>query len=290
MRWRDGRRSTNVEDRRGQRQTRRPMGGGFSPMTMGGGVGGLILMLVLFFIMNSMGGGIGGPNSGITANQDPVVTSAQEDELLDFASVVLGYTEDIWDKLFKEQGLVYEKARMVIFTDEVQSGCGFQSAQVGPFYCPVDKTVYLDLSFFSVMETQLGAGGDFAMAYVIAHEVGHHVQNLLGITDEMNRIRQQVGTTEYNRYSVALELQADYLAGVWAHHVDQFGVLDEGDLEEAMNAANAIGDDTLQRRSQGRVVPDSFTHGTSEQRKYWLNRGFQYGDLNHGDTFSEIVQ
>ena len=290
MRWRDGRRSTNVEDRRGQRQTRRPMGGGFSPMTMGGGVGGLILMLFLFFIINSMGGGIGGPNSGITANQDPVVTSAQEDELLDFASVVLGYTEDIWDKLFKEQGLVYEKARMVIFTDEVQSGCGFQSAQVGPFYCPVDKTVYLDLSFFSVMETQLGAGGDFAMAYVIAHEVGHHVQNLLGITDEMNRIRQQVGTTEYNRYSVALELQADYLAGVWAHHVDQFGVLDEGDLEEAMNAANAIGDDTLQRRSQGRVVPDSFTHGTSEQRKYWLNRGFQYGDLNHGDTFSEIVQ
>lgn len=290
MRWRDGRRSTNVEDRRGQRQTRRPMGGGFSPMTMGGGVGGLILMLFLFFIINSMGGGIGSPNSGITANQDPVVTSAQEDELLDFASVVLGYTEDIWDKLFKEQGLVYEKARMVIFTDEVQSGCGFQSAQVGPFYCPVDKTVYLDLSFFSVMETQLGAGGDFAMAYVIAHEVGHHVQNLLGITDEMNRIRQQVGTTEYNRYSVALELQADYLAGVWAHHVDQFGVLDEGDLEEAMNAANAIGDDTLQRRSQGRVVPDSFTHGTSEQRKYWLNRGFQYGDLNHGDTFSEIVQ
>lgn len=290
MRWKDGRRSTNVEDRRGQRQTRRPMGGGFSPMTMGGGVGGLILMIVLFFLINSMGGGIGGPNSGITANQDPVVTSAQEDELLDFASVVLGYTEDVWDKFFKEQGLVYEKARMVVFTDEVQSGCGYQSAQVGPFYCPVDKTVYLDLSFFSVMETQLGAGGDFAMAYVIAHEVGHHVQNLLGITDEMNRIRQQVGTTEYNRYSVALELQADYLAGVWAHHVDQFGVLDEGDLEEAMNAANAIGDDTLQRRSQGRVVPDSFTHGTSEQRKYWLNRGFQYGDLNHGDTFSEIVQ
>lgn len=285
MKWRDGRRSTNVEDRRGQRQST-PMGGGLSPMTMGGGVGGIIVMLILFFLMNGMGGGL---NNGITANQDPAVTSAQEDELKEFTSVVLAYTEDIWHEQFKAQGLTYKEPDLVVFTDQVQSGCGFQSAQVGPFYCPADSTIYIDLSFFSMMEQQLGAGGDFAMAYVIAHEVGHHVQNLLGITDQMTQIRQQVSTTEYNRYSVALELQADYLAGVWAHHVENFGVLEAGDLEEAMNAANAIGDDTIQKRAQGRVVPDSFTHGTSEQRKYWLNRGFQYGDLNHGDTFGEII-
>ncbi|HHX52980.1 MAG TPA: metalloprotease [Erysipelothrix sp.] len=285
MKWRDGRRSSNVEDRRGQRQTR-STGGSFSPMTMGGGIGGLIIMLILYFVM----GGMGGTNSPFTANQDPVVTNAQEDELKEFTSVVLAYTEDIWHELFREQGLVYEEPRLVVFTDQVESGCGFQSAQVGPFYCPADKSVYIDLSFFSVMESQLGAEGDFAMAYVIAHEVGHHVQNLLGITDEMNRIRQSVSQTEYNRYSVALELQADYLAGVWAHHVEDFGVLEEGDLEEALNAASAIGDDTLQKRSSGRVVPDNFTHGTSEQRRYWLYRGFDYGDLNHGDTFAEIIQ
>lgn len=286
MKWNEGRRSTNVEDRRSQR-TGLPGGGGFSPMMMGGGLGGLVLMLVLYFLMNSFGGGIN-TNPGIT-NQDPQVTTQQEDALYDFASVTLAYTEDIWRELFKQEGMTYQDAKMVIFTDQVQSGCGFQSAQVGPFYCPADKSVYIDLGFFQTMKTQLGAEGDFAMAYVIAHEVGHHVQNLLGITDEMNRVRQQVSQTEYNRYSVALELQADYLAGVWAHHVDKFGALEEGDLEEALNAAYAIGDDTLQKRSQGRVVPDSFTHGTSEQRRFWLYRGFEFGDLRHGDTFAEIV-
>ncbi len=286
MRWRDGRRSTNVEDRRGQR-TGGLGGGGFPPMMMGGGLGGLILMFVLYFLFNGMGGGLN-PNPGIT-NQDPQITQEYEDEMAEFTSVVLAYTEDIWHEQFNYIGQTYVEPQLVLFTDQVQSGCGFQSAQVGPFYCPADSKIYIDLSFFQMMEERLGAGGEFAMAYVIAHEVGHHVQNLLGITDEMARIRQQVTQTEYNRYSVALELQADYLAGVWAHHVDQFGVLEEGDLEEAMNAAYAIGDDTIQRRSQGRVVPDSFTHGTSEQRQYWLYRGFEYGDLEHGDTFSEII-
>lgn len=288
MKWRDGRRSTNVDDRRGQSTGGLGGGGGFPPMMMGGGIGGIILMLVLFFLMNSFGGGGINQNPGIT-NQDPQVTTQQEDELADFSSVVLGYTEEIWTKLFAAEGRTYEKPTLVLFTNQVNSGCGFQSAQVGPFYCPADKKLYIDLNFFTQMQSQLGAGGDFAMAYVIAHEVGHHVQNLLGITDEMARIRQQVSQTEYNRYSVALELQADYLAGVWAHHVEQYGVLETGDLDEALDAAHAIGDDTLQKRSQGRVVPDSFTHGTSEQRRYWLYRGFEYGDLRHGDTFSEII-
>lgn len=288
MKWQTGRRSRNVDDRRGQ-STGGGLGGGgsFPPMMMGGGIGGIILMLLLYFLTSGLGGGFN-PNSGIT-NQDPQITDAQEDQLAEFSKVVLGYTEDVWNQQFQVIGKTYVEPKLVLFKDAVNSGCGFQSAQVGPFYCPVDQTVYIDLGFFVQMTKQLGAKGDFAMAYVIAHEVGHHVQNLLGITDQMNQIRQQVNQTTYNRYSVALELQADYLAGVWAHHVDGLGVVEEGDLEEALNAAYAIGDDTLQRRSQGRVVPDSFTHGTSEQRRYWLYRGFEYGDLSHGQTFEEII-
>lgn len=288
MKWRDGRRSTNVEDRRGRSSGGLGGGGGFPPMMMGGGIGGILLMLLLYFLTSGLGGGSIGPNSGIT-NQDPQVTQTQQDDLYEFTSVVLAYTEDIWKEQFKAVGQTYVNPQLVVFTDAVNSGCGYQSSQVGPFYCPADQKIYIDLGFFSQMQSQLGAGGDFAMAYVIAHEVGHHVQNLLGITDQMNQIRQQVSQVEYNRYSVALELQADYLAGVWAHHFEDFGVIEEGDLEEALNAAHAIGDDTIQKRSQGRVVPDSFTHGTSEQRRYWLFRGYQYGDLNHGQTFEEII-
>lgn len=287
MKWESGRRSTNVNDQRG-RSSSGGLGGGFPPMMMGGGLGGIILMLLLYFLFGGFGGSIGG-NSGVTTGNNTQVTQTQHDDLAEFSKVVLAYTEDVWHEQFNAVGRQYVEPQLVLFTDAVSSGCGYQSSQVGPFYCPADSTVYIDLSFFAQMEQTLGAGGDFAMAYVIAHEVGHHVQNLLGITEQMNRIRQEVSTTQYNRYSVALELQADYLAGVWAHHVDNFGVIEEGDLEEALNAANAIGDDTIQKRSQGYVVPDSFTHGTSAQRRYWLYRGFEKGDLNHGDTFSEII-
>ncbi len=293
MKWNNSRRSTNVEDRRGQTTGRSTSGGGggFSPMAMGGGLGSIIIMIVLYFIMNGLGGSFGTGNSNITntppSNNQP--SAPASDEMGQFISTVLAYTEDVWKEQFKLQGRTYQNPTLVLFDDAVQSGCGYQSAQVGPFYCPTDRKIYIDLGFFNELETKYKAGGDFAIAYVLAHEVGHHVQNLLGITDEMNKIRTQVSQTAYNRYSVALELQADYLAGVWAHHVKGFGVLEQGDLEEALNAANAIGDDTIQKRAQGYTVPDSFTHGTSEQRKFWLYRGFEFGDFKHGDTFSDIV-
>ena len=212
--------------------------------------------------------------------------TAEEEELADFVSVVLADTEEIWADVFEKNNLDYENPKLVLFTDRVNSACGLTSAAVGPFYCPGDKKVYIDLSFYNELQNKFGAKGDFAMAYVIAHEVGHHVQKLLGISDQVAEARSQLSETEFNKLSVKLELQADYLAGVWAHHVKEKGYLDEGDIDEALNAANAIGDDTLQKKSRGYVVPDSFTHGTSKQRRDWFYKGYKLGTLEGGDTFT----
>lgn len=212
--------------------------------------------------------------------------NADDDEIKDFLAVVLAGTEDTYDKLFKEMGKRYDPPTLVLYDDYIQSACGFSSAAVGPFYCPADKKVYIDTSFFRQLSHDYGASGDFAMAYVLAHEVGHHVQNLLGISGQVHRLQQRASEKEANRLSVRLELQADYLAGVWAHYADLADMLEDGDIDEALNAAHAIGDDRLQREGRGYVVPDSFTHGTSEQRARWFKKGYKYGTLEDGDTFS----
>jgi len=212
--------------------------------------------------------------------------SPEENELKEFVSVVLADTEDVWNTLLPQLGRPYEEPNLVLFSGSVRSACGFAGSSVGPFYCPGDRKVYIDLGFYQEMKSRFQAPGDFAQAYVIAHEVGHHVQNLLGISDKMHAARNRVSKTEYNQLSVRLELQADYFAGVWAHHAEQTkNILEEGDLEEAINAATAIGDDRLQRESSGTVVPDSFTHGTSAQRVRWFRKGFESGDPRGGNTF-----
>jgi predicted metalloprotease len=212
---------------------------------------------------------------------------AADNERAEFVRVVLADTEDVWNKLFKDMGKEYPDPRLVLFTGTTSSGCGNASSASGPFYCPADQQVYIDLSFYQDLQTRFQAPGDFAMAYVIAHEVGHHIQNYLGISRKVQQMRQQVSEGEYNKYSVKLELQADFLAGVWAHHAQKMkNILQEGDIEEALNAANAIGDDNLQKKAQGYAVPESFTHGTSQQRMYWFKKGYQTGDLNQGDTFN----
>lgn len=224
--------------------------------------------------------------------EQPQTTQAptgQEDELSSFVKVVLADTEDVWNRLFAQSGSRYQEPRLVIFPGSTRSACGFASAASGPFYCPADQQVYIDLSFYGELKRRFQAPGDFAMAYVIAHEVGHHVQNLMGITDQVHELRGRLPEAEYNKYSVRLELQADFFAGVWAHHAQRMNnILQEGDIEEALTAANAIGDDTIQKRSQGYVVPDGFTHGTSEQRMRWFRKGFQTGDLSQGDTFEAV--
>lgn len=274
MEWKGRRGSRNVEDRRG-------MGG---KTLIGGGIGGVVMLLIVMFL--------GGDPSDILSNMTAspsnteYVETEQDKELAEFVSVVLADTEEVWTEVFEKEGLVYREPILVLYSGSVQSACGMAGAAVGPFYCPADEKLYIDLSFYDDLQTQFKAPGDFAMAYVVAHEVGHHVQKLLGITDEMAKIRNNVSEEEYNKYSVRLELQADYLAGVWAHHAQGMGVLEKGDLEEALNAASAVGDDTIQKRARGYVVPESFTHGTSEQRKKWFYRGFETGNLEEGDTFS----
>jgi predicted metalloprotease len=275
MLWQGRRESSNVDDRRG-------LGGG--GLAVGGGIGGVIIAILYFLLGGSGGNG----NSGELLQSQPMTQEqkATEDQLAGFSKVVLAETEDVWNKLFSERGEQYAEPRLVLFTGNDQSGCGFASAATGPFYCPADSKVYLDLSFFRELQDRFNAPGDFAMAYVIAHEVGHHVQHLLGITGEVDRMRGKLSETEMNKLSVRLELQADFLAGVWAHHAQQMKrILQEGDVEEALGAANAIGDDRLQKQSQGYVVPDAFTHGTSEQRMYWFRKGYETGDINQGDTF-----
>jgi predicted metalloprotease len=289
MQWKGRRTSSNVEDRR------RSGAGGMFPGGMGrmtggrgikvGGIGGIILLLVaLYFGVD--------PRMFVDTGSAPSASYEAEpipagDEHAQFVAVVLADTEDVWNKLFAEMGRDYEEPRLVLFSDQVRSACGFASAAVGPFYCPADSQVYLDLSFFHELKRRFGAPGDFAEAYVIAHEVGHHVQNLLGISDEVHRARQRMSEEEYNQLSVRLELQADFFAGLWAHHAQEMKqMLEEGDVEEALGAASAIGDDRLQMQSRGYVVPESFTHGTAEQRVRWFRRGFETGDFEQGDTFA----
>jgi len=279
MRWKTGRRSSNVEDRRGRRVRR-----GIA----GGGIGTIVLILAALYF------GID-PNV-VMQGLDMVSTSqapapgrhspAANDEQAQFVSVVLADTEDTWQQLFAASGQRYQEPRLVLFSDAVKSACGFANAAVGPFYCPADKQVYLDLGFFRDLKQRFGAPGDFAEAYVIAHEVGHHVQNLLGVSADVRRRQRGLGKADANALSVRLELQADCFAGVWANQADRARkILEQGDIEEGLNAASAIGDDRLQRRTGGRVVPDSFTHGSSEQRVRWFRRGFETGDPAACDTF-----
>ena len=274
MLWQGRKGSSNVEDRRG-------IGGG--GIAVGGGILGVIALLVNFLLG-------GGDTSQLPIpNQNTPMSSEQkaaQDSMAAFVGVVLKETEDVWNELLSKAGQSYREPTLVLFSGSTESGCGFASAASGPFYCPGDQKLYIDLAFYDQLKEQFGAPGDFAMAYVVAHEVGHHVQKLLGISDKMERIRQQVGKEEYNKYSVRLELQADFLAGVWAHYEKGKGILEAGDIEEALNAANQIGDDNLQKQAQGYVVPESFTHGTSAQRMYWFKKGYETGDINQGDTFN----
>lgn len=280
MRWRGRQQSGNVEDRRGM------SGGG---VVAGGGVVGLIIYLIYSFLggdpsqMPDVLPGPGGAQTELTAEE-----KAADDERAEFVAVVLQDTEDVWNKIYAENGDDYPEPTLVLYRGAVQSACGSASAAVGPFYCPGDQKVYIDLSFHEDLQNKLNAPGDFAMAYVIAHEVGHHIQQVNGTSQKMQQLRQKVSEVEYNKYSVMLELQADFLAGVWAHHAQKMkNILQEGDIEEALNAANAIGDDKLQKEAQGRVVPDAFTHGTSAQRVYWFKKGFTTGDINQGNTFAD---
>jgi predicted metalloprotease len=280
MRWIGGRESSNVDDRRGL-----STGGG---VAVGGGIIGVIIIVLRLLLGGGSNDGseqiqVPGQSQQMTAEE-----KAADDERAKFVKVVLGYTEDVWGELFSQQGKQYQQPTVVLFRNNVQSACGFASAASGPFYCPRDQELYIDLSFYQELQDRFQAPGDFAMAYVVAHEVGHHIQKLLGISDKMENIRQQLGEGEYNKYSVMMELQADFFAGVWAHHAQQMkNILEPGDIDEALNAANAIGDDRLQKESQGYVVPESFTHGTSKQRVYWFKKGFDTGDMNQGDTFHD---
>ncbi|HET6647539.1 MAG TPA: neutral zinc metallopeptidase [Pyrinomonadaceae bacterium] len=279
MRWREGRQSSNVEDRRGMSR------GG---MAIGGGLGGIVILVIALLL---------GADPRQLLEQLPTDTQApgtqtsrpvnpEEEELRNFVGAVLADTEDVWNDIFRQMGRQYREPTLVLFTDQVQSACGVAGAAVGPFYCPNDQKLYIDLSFYRELKTRFQAPGDFAQAYVIAHEVGHHIQNLLGTMDQMEAARQRMSGAEANQLSVRLELQADFLAGVWAHYAQQRGKLEPGDVEEALGAASAIGDDRLQRESQGYVVPDSFTHGSSEQRIRWFRKGLETGDIRQGDTFS----
>ena len=283
MRWEGERESENVEDERASG------GGGRGRIAVGGGIGGVIIVVVYLLL--------GGDPRALLNSQQSVSVSEQSaaysqgaaptDRLGRFVSVVLADTEDAWHSIFRQMGREYEEPKLVLFSNHTRTGCGFASTASGPFYCPEDRRVYIDLSFYRTLQERFGAPGEFAQAYVIAHEVGHHVQNLLGITDKLEAARGRVSKSEYNQLSVRLELQADFLAGVWARYADRTKqIVESGDIESALRAATAIGDDTLQRRSQGYVVPDSFTHGTSEQRVRWFRRGYETGDLRQGDTFN----
>lgn len=278
MKWRGRKASGNVEDRRGS--------GGGGKLVAGGGIGGLLIVLLVAFLGGDPGAILNGLDSGGTQTNEPYVETEQEAELSDFVAVVLADTETVWAQVFEEEGMEYVEPTLVLFDGSVNSACGTAGAAVGPFYCPGDQKLYIDLSFYKELQNQFQAPGDFAMAYVIAHEVGHHVQNLLGVMKEVQPLRNQLSEEEYNKLQVKLELQADYYAGVWAHHAQGMDLLEEGDLDEALTAASAVGDDTIQQRSRGYVVPESFTHGTSEQRKNWFYKGFEAGNLQAGDTFN----
>ncbi len=276
MKWKDRRRSSNVN--RGSR----------APMAVGGGIGGIVIMLVLYFL---------GVDPSVVTNENQQVNqntqiessevSKERETLEDFLSVILADTEDVWHDKFEENGGTYHEAQMTLYQDTTKTGCGIAQSRMGPFYCPVDKTVYFDVSFYDDIKNRFGGGGDFALAYVLAHEVGHHVQNELGIIKQTNDLRQRLSETEYNKVSVAQELQADYFAGLFAYYVKEKGYLEEGDIEEAMNSASAIGDDRIQEMAGRDVDVDSFTHGSSAQRKEAFDLGFKYHDIDHSMKFFE---
>jgi hypothetical protein len=284
MKWKGNRQSDNVDDRRG-------MSGGGKALAGGGIIGIIILLLNVF----------GGENAQLitpileqfnqSQQSEPTEQrelTAEEKEIGDFAKTVFAYTEDTFGQVFQENGMQYEQPKMVLFSDAVQTACGSATATSGPFYCPADQKVYMDLRFFEELKTRFGSkGGDFAIAYVIAHEVGHHIQTITGTSQKVRQLQQRKSEKEANKLSVCLELQADFYAGVWAKYNKEY--LEEGDLEEAISAANAVGDDAIQTKTQGHVTPDSFTHGTSEQRIYWFKKGFQSGKLSDGDTFSALL-
>jgi len=281
MRWQQGRRSSNVEDRRGRRVSR--------PMAVGGGGIGLLVIIVIALFLGVDPTPLlqNTPSSSVSSGPPSAPPSAEENQLADFVAVVLADTEDTWRAQFAEGGQRYVEPTLVLFTDRVQSACGMAGAAMGPFYCPADQQIYIDLGFYDELRTRFRAPGDFAQAYVIAHEVGHHVQNLLGISDQVRRQQRGLSKPEANALSVRLELQADCFSGVWAYHAQRVrNILEPGDLEEALTAASAIGDDRIQRQSTGTVVPDSFTHGSSEQRVRWFKKGFETGDGGVCDTFN----
>jgi predicted metalloprotease len=278
MRWRGERQSTNVEDRRG-------LSGG--KIAVGGGLGTVIvLVLALLFGVNPQRLLEQLPESPASDVRTSRPVNPEEEELKQFTSVVLAKSEDVWSEVFRENGRQYREPTLVLFTDQVRSACGIAGAAVGPFYCPGDEKVYIDLAFYEQLRRQFQSPGDFAQAYVIAHEVGHHVQKLLGISDQVEAMQRRASEVEANQLSVRLELQADFFAGVFARHVQNQGMLEAGDIEEALRAASAVGDDNIQRQSTGYVVPDSFTHGTSEQRLRWFRKGYETGDMRQGDTFN----
>lgn len=295
MKWKGKRKSSNIEDRRGMSGSSRGIGS-FNPMLIrpllkllfsktGLILVGLFLGISLLTGNNPLHllGQFFGGGAPLTETSSPYNGSTEENELAEFSATILANTEDVWNRLLTN----YREPTLVLFSGAVSSACGSASSATGPFYCPGDEKLYLDLSFFYDMEHKLNAPGDFAQAYVIAHEVGHHIQKIMGITTKVHNLRNKVSQKEYNQYSVRLELQADFLAGVWAHHSQKTAqMMETGDLEEALNAAFAIGDDRLQQQSSGRVVPDSFTHGTSAQRIRWFKKGFETGDISQGDTFN----
>jgi len=284
MLFKGRRQSSNIEDRRGMSTGRKV------------GVGGGIVTVIIALVVMLLGGD---PREVLQMMETQQVTTdtvsdyqptAHEQEVAEFVSVTLADTEDVWNKLFENSGLTYREPTLVLFSGAAESACGFAQSATGPFYCPGDEKVYIDLNFLEELQQKLGAQGDFAMAYIVAHEVGHHVQKLLGVLDQVHGLRGQVSEKEYNAQTVKLELQADFYAGIWAHHAQKMkNILEAGDIEEAMNAAQAVGDDRIQKQSQGYVVPDSFTHGTSQQRMTWFTRGFETGNVNNGDTFKEEI-
>jgi len=282
MFYKGRRQSSNVEDRRGMSSGRK--------VGIGGGIGTFIIVLIVWLLG-------GDPSQVMNIMQDQQTytetatdyqPTAHEQEITEFVSVVLADTEDVWHKLFEDSGLTYREPTLVLFSSATESACGFAQAAIGPFYCPGDEKVYIDLNFLEELQQRLGAQGDFAVAYIVAHEVGHHVQKQLGVLEKVHNLRGQVSEKAFNEQNVNLELQADFYAGIWAYHAQRMkNILEEGDIEEAMNAAEAVGDDRIQKQSQGYVVPDSFTHGTSAQRMEWFNRGFETGNVNNGDTFTK---
>jgi uncharacterized protein len=317
MRWRGRRQSSNIDDRRGRGggspfgrgggfrlptglpggMGRRPGGGG--GMRGGGiGIGTIVLLIFAFFVLRAMGidplammAGDGGlqPRIEQSGPSTDGLAAGQEDEQAQFIATVLAETEDVWNGIMQSQGVEYPEPTLVLYNDAVASACGNAGSSSGPFYCPADNQIYIDLTFFDELARRFNAAGDFAQAYVVAHEVGHHVQNVIGILPQFNEARQRMGAAEANQASIRVELQADCFAGIWGHYTEQRGLLESGDLEEALNAATQIGDDTIQRRTQGYIVPESFSHGTAEQRRTWFQRGFESGQLAACDTFNNPI-